>query len=87
MTTATKLINEYADLALQAREIDARLKALRPGVLALGEGTHETKRHLLTIDTTERASISVAVAKAFLTPVEIAAATVEQVVTTIRVDH
>jgi hypothetical protein len=85
MKTAKKLIDLYADLALQRAEIEAQLKLLRPEVIALGEGEHDGKRHSLTVSCITRTSISVPIAKAVMTAAQLAEATVVSDITTITV--
>ena len=80
------LIDNYAGLVLTRQAIDRLINSLRPDVIALGAGEHAGREHLLVVDHTTRASISVAVAKSLLTASQLEAATVVSDVTTIRVE-
>lgn len=87
MTKQTrKLIDTYAALALQKSAIERELAGLRPQVVALGDGVHTGREHTLVVDHTTRASLSVTLAKAMLTPGQIAQATVVADIITVRVE-
>ena len=80
-----KLIDKYAALTLQRAAVEKQLKDLRPEVLALGLGDFAGLEHAVNISQSTRVELSVPLAKGFLTPAQIIAASLESDVTTVRV--
>ena len=80
-----KLIDQYAELSLARAAVEKQLKELRPELLALGLGDFTGREHAVCISQTTRVELSVPLAKGFLTPAQIIAASLESDVTTVRV--
>jgi hypothetical protein len=70
------VVDRYATLELKRAVIAKELAELKPKVLALGEGLFEGDKHVLKVDFYSRPSISIPLAKAFMTAEQIAASTV-----------
>lgn len=82
-------VDRYAALALKRAAIEAEMKELRPAILDAGNGLDFLfgKKHVLSINHSNRVSLSVPLAKSVMTAAQIAEATVVSDITTITVER
>lgn len=80
-------VDQYAELSLLVASLQSQLEALRPKVLARGDGLFAGKVHTITVDTSPRQSLDTAAVKGKLTPAAIAECSRVSQVTTIRIKN
>ncbi len=80
-------VDRYATLALKRAAIESEMKELRPLIISTGLDVLFGKKHVLSVNHSNRVSLSVPLAKAVMTAAQIAEATVVSDITTISVER